>query len=43
MTRVYYHLEPVGAARLAEMIQEYETAVNGVLKIVRGEEYEKES
>ena len=43
MTRIYYHLEPLGAARLAEMIQEYETAVNGVLKIVRGEEYEKES
>lgn len=42
MTRVYYHLEPLGEVRLAEMIQDYETVVEGVMKIIRGESYEKE-
>lgn len=37
MTRVYYHLEPAGEARLAEMIQEYESMMAGVLSIIREE------
>ena len=29
MTRVYYHLEPAGEARLEEMIREYESMMTG--------------
>jgi len=36
MTRVYYHLEPAGEARLQELIQEYEAVTNGVFRIIKG-------
>lgn len=36
MTRVYYHLEPAGEARLEEMIKEYEEVTQGVFQIVGG-------
>lgn len=42
MTRVYYHLEKEGEERLREMIQDYETVAEGIMKIIRGEGYEKE-
>lgn len=35
MTRVYYHLEPAGEARLRELIQEYEEVTQGVFQIIR--------
>ena len=35
MTRVYYHLEPAGAERLEELIQEYEEVTQGVFRIVK--------
>lgn len=38
MTRVYYHLEPAGEKRLAELVQEYEEVTMGVLSIVREED-----
>ena len=34
MTRVYYHLEPAGEARLAELIQEYEEVTKGIYQII---------
>lgn len=34
MTRVYYHLEPAGEARLRELIQEYEEVTQGVFQII---------
>lgn len=37
MTRVYYHLEPAGEARLEEMIREYESMMTGVTAIIREE------
>ncbi len=37
MTRIYYHLEPQGEARLQELIREYEAVTNGVLQIIKGE------
>lgn len=37
MTRVYYHLEPAGAERLKELVQEYEEITQGVLQIIKGE------
>lgn len=37
MTRIYYHLEPAGEARLQELTREYEAVTNGVFRIVRGE------
>ncbi len=37
MTRVYYHLEPAGEARLAELIREYEEVTQGVFQIIQGE------
>lgn len=37
MTRIYYHLEPPGEARLRELIREYETVTNGVFRIIKGE------
>lgn len=36
MTRVYYHLEPAGAARQAELVAEYEEVTQGVFQIIRG-------
>lgn len=30
MSRIYYHLEPAGANRLQELIQEYDTITKGV-------------
>lgn len=38
MTRVYYHLEPAGVARLEELVQEYEEVTQGVLQIIKGED-----
>ena len=37
MTRVYYHLEPTGEARLLELIREYEETAQGVFQIIREE------
>ena len=37
MTRVYYHLEPTGEAKLRELIAEYETVTAGVFAIIKGE------
>lgn len=34
MTRVYYHLEPAGEARLAELVQEYVETTQGVFQII---------
>ena len=34
MTRVYYHLEPSGEARLNELIKEYEDTTRGIFKII---------
>ena len=34
MNRVYYHLEPSGAQRLAELIADYKSVVQGVFLIV---------
>ena len=36
MTRVYYHLEPAGQQRLAELLREYEETTMGVFRIVKG-------
>ena len=35
MTRIYYHLEPAGEARLQEMIREYEDTTQGVFRIIQ--------
>ena len=35
MTRIYYHLEPTGADRLAELIHEYEEVTLGIFKIIK--------
>lgn len=43
MTRIYYHLEPEGEVRLAELMQEYENITQGVLQIIHGGEREHES
>ena len=40
MTRVYYHLEPAGAAYLERLNADYRAVVNGVLRIVEGKEHE---
>lgn len=37
MTRVYYHLEPTGEAKLRELIAEYETVTAGVFAIIKAE------
>ena len=34
MNRVYYHLEPSGEQRLAELIADYKSVVQGVFLIV---------
>lgn len=36
MTRIYYHLELAGKARLQELIQEYEAVTQGVFQIIKG-------
>ncbi len=38
MTRVYYHLEPAGEARLEELVQEYEEVTRSVLQIIKGDD-----
>ena len=35
MTRIYYHLEPAGEARLQELIREYEDTTQGVFRIIQ--------
>lgn len=35
MTRVYYHLEPAGEARLEELIREYTETTRGIFNIIR--------
>lgn len=37
MTRIYYHLEPAGDARLKELIQEYKDITQGIFQIIREE------
>ncbi len=37
MTRIYYHLEPAGEARLQELIQEYKETTQGVFQIIEKE------
>ena len=37
MTRVYYHLEPAGEARLLELIREYKETTQGVFQIIKEE------
>ena len=37
MTRIYYHLEPSGAAYLQELITEYTAVTSGVFQIIQGE------
>lgn len=34
MTRIYYHLEPAGEAKLDELVQEYRTVTEGVFNII---------
>lgn len=34
MTRIYYHLEPAGEARLRELIQDYQEVTSGVFQII---------
>ena len=38
MTRIYYHLEPAGEERLADLLREYEEVTKGVFLIVKGED-----
>ena len=38
MTRIYYHLEPAGEARLNELLLEYEEVTKGVFLIVKGDD-----
>lgn len=37
MTRIYYHLEPAGEARLTELIQEYMEITQGIFQIIKEE------
>lgn len=37
MTRIYYHLEPAGEARLLELISEYTQITEGIQLIIGGE------
>ena len=34
MTRIYYHIEPAGEARLQELIQEYESITTGLYLLI---------
>lgn len=38
MTRIYYHLEPAGEEKLKELIADYESATQGVFRIIHREE-----
>lgn len=38
MTRIYYHLEPAGEDRLAELIQEYKEVTLGIFQIIEKED-----
>ena len=38
MTRIYYHLEPAGEDKLAELIREYEEVTLGVMQIIKKED-----
>ena len=38
MNRIYYHLEPAGALRLEELIQEYKQTTQGIYRIIGEEE-----
>lgn len=38
MTRVYYHIEPLGLECLAALIKEYETVTTGMFLIISGQE-----
>lgn len=40
MTRIYYHLEPAGEARLEELIAEYRTITEGIFMITGGGSHE---
>lgn len=35
MTRIYYHIEPEGEARLRELVQEYEDITKGIHMLIR--------
>lgn len=37
MTRIYYHLEPAGEVRLAELIHEYTQTSQGIFQIIAEE------
>ena len=39
MTRVYYHLEPSGAAHLEQLAREYRVICQGVMRIMDGQKY----
>ncbi len=38
MVRIYYHLEPAGIQRLAQLTQEYVAVTEGVFQILQGNE-----
>lgn len=38
MTRIYYHLEPKGEDKLAELIQEYKEVTLGIFQIIEKED-----
>lgn len=43
MTRVYYHLEPEGDARLEELVREYKQTSEGIFSILEWEGPEQEN
>lgn len=43
MTRVYYHIEPVGLEYLDALIKEYKTVTTGMFLIIRGQEDKDEA
>ena len=43
MTRVYYHLEPLGAEHLDSLIQDYTNVTTGVFRILRAGENSEEN
>lgn len=38
MVRVYYHIEPSGEEKLADLIEAYQYITDGVFQIIRGDE-----
>lgn len=42
MTRIYYHLEPPGEAKLQELIQEYKDTTTGIFRIIGKEDLSNE-